>query len=111
MNKLTVTASLPSKNPSFLLEMLQDLPDFHPLIMFIFVGASMNTAFSGQFNRSPITHHHSCYGWILSVHKNSQVAVPLIATETAKSESSVTVIVAGPFPVSKRNIHGRRIMA
>jgi hypothetical protein len=51
------------------------------------------------------------YGWILSVHKNNQVAVALMATETAKSEISVTVIVGRPFPVSKRNIHGRRIIA
>jgi hypothetical protein len=73
--------------------------------------------FCGRVNAVElITVHRECipaenHGWILSVHKNSQVAVALIATETAKSEISVTVIVGGPFPVSKRNIHGRRIMA
>ena len=39
------------------------------------------------------------------------MAIPLIATETAKSETSVTLIFGGPLPVSKRNIHGMRIMA
>jgi hypothetical protein len=65
----------------------------------------------GPVNDATLQSDIFCYGWILSVHKNSQVAVALIATETAKSEISVTVIVGGPFPVSKRNIHGRRIMA
>jgi hypothetical protein len=51
------------------------------------------------------------YGWILSVQRNDHVAIPLIAIDTTKSEVSVTVILGGPLPVSKRNIHGRRIMA
>jgi hypothetical protein len=41
MNKLTVTASLASKNPSFLLKTLQDLSDFHRLMMSIFADGSM----------------------------------------------------------------------
>jgi len=39
------------------------------------------------------------------------VAVALIAIDTVKSEISITVVLGGPLPVSKRNIHGRRIIA
>jgi hypothetical protein len=49
---------------------------------------------------------HTC---ICSVHRNSQVATPLIATDTAKSAISVTESL--PFPANTRNIHGSRVMA
>src|SRR5947207_15081820 len=67
-------------------------------------------------HQSPITNHESpiislCYGRIWSVQRNCQVAIALIATETANSEISGTEIFAGPLPVSKRNIQGSRIMA
>jgi len=51
------------------------------------------------------------YGWIWSVQRNCQVAIALIATETAKSEISGTDMFGGPLPVSRRNIQGSRIMA
>ena len=51
------------------------------------------------------------YGWIWSVQRNCQVAIALIATDTAKSEISGRDIFAGPLPVNRRNIQGSRIMA
>ena len=51
------------------------------------------------------------YGWIWSVQRNCQVAMALIATETVKSEISGTDRFGGPLPVSRRNIHGNKIMA
>jgi hypothetical protein len=41
MAKLTMTAFLASKNPSFFLKTLQDLPDFHRLTMSPLTGTSM----------------------------------------------------------------------
>jgi|ERR1044072_4391290 len=83
--------------------------------------ASRHFSFADSLRRAggralPITDHESpmtrlYYGWIWSVQRNSQVASALIATETAKSESSGTDRFNGPLPVSRRNIHGNKIMA
>jgi hypothetical protein len=51
------------------------------------------------------------YGWIWSVQRNCQTANALIPTDTAKREISGTELFAEPLPVSKRNIHGSKIMA
>ena len=55
--------------------------------------------------------NHTFYGWIWTVQRNCHIAVALIATETANSETSGKEIFAGPLPVSRRNIQGSKIMA
>jgi len=59
----------------------------------------------------PVAAVARCYGWISSVHRNFQVAIALIAIDTTKSDISATFNFAGPLPVSRRNIHGSRIIA
>jgi hypothetical protein len=113
-----MTALLSSKNPPFFLKTLQDLPDLHRLIIAFLIKPSMKA------RRRPLERARECstnhrspmritirYGWIWSVQRNCQVAIALIAIETTKSEISLTLIFAGPLPVSTRNIQGRRIMA
>jgi hypothetical protein len=73
------------------------------------VGVKPDDEFLTTDHESPIT--SLCYGWIWSVQRNCQVAIALIATDTAKSETSGTDNFVGPLPVSKRNIQGSKIMA
>lgn len=55
--------------------------------------------------------YRNFYGWIWFVQRNCHTAIALIAIEARKSEISDREMCGRPLPVSRRNIHGNKIMA